>query len=68
MNRGKTEDNASVVVYDTSGAYTDENITIDVKKGLHRLREEWIAERNDTEQLTNVSSEFGKQRKEDGIR
>jgi phosphomethylpyrimidine synthase len=65
LTGGKTEDNASVVVYDTSGAYTDENITIDVKKGLPRLREEWIAERNDTEQLTNVSSEFGKQRKED---
>ncbi|MGL6068913.1 MAG: phosphomethylpyrimidine synthase ThiC, partial [Sediminibacterium sp.] len=65
LTGGKTEDNASVVVYDTSGAYTDENITINVKKGLPRLREEWIAERNDTEQLTNVSSEFGKQRKED---
>lgn len=65
LTGGKTEENASVVVYDTSGPYTDENITIDVRKGLPRLREQWIAERNDAEQLNNVSSAFGRQRKED---
>lgn len=65
LTGGKTEENAPVVVYDTSGPYTDENMTIDVRKGLPRLREQWIAQRNDTEQLDNVSSAFGRQRKED---
>ncbi len=65
LTGGKTEDNASVVVYDTSGPYTDENKTIDVRRGLPRLREQWIEERMDAAQLANVSSEFGRQRKED---
>ena len=65
LTGGKTEDNASVVVYDTSGAYTDEHVTIDIKKGLPRLREQWIRDRNDVEQLHAVSSSYGKQRKED---
>jgi phosphomethylpyrimidine synthase len=32
-------------VYDTSGAYTDAGATIDVKRGLPPLRQEWIAGR-----------------------
>lgn len=65
LTGGKTEDNASVIVYDTSGPYTDENVEIDIKKGLPRLREQWILDRNDVEQLSAASSDFGKQRKED---
>jgi phosphomethylpyrimidine synthase len=42
---GKTEKNPAVTVYDTSGVYTDENYTVDVKKGIPRLREKWILER-----------------------
>jgi phosphomethylpyrimidine synthase len=38
-----------VVTYDTSGPYTDPNIQIDINKGLPKLRESWIAERNDVE-------------------
>jgi len=34
-------------VYDTSGAYGDPDKTIDVKKGLERIREPWIQERLD---------------------
>jgi phosphomethylpyrimidine synthase len=34
-------------VYDTSGAYGDPNKTIDVKKGLERIREPWIRERQE---------------------
>ncbi len=62
---GKTEKNAPVTVYDTSGPYTDPNITIDVKKGLPRLREQWILDRGDVEELSGISSEYGKQRMED---
>jgi phosphomethylpyrimidine synthase len=54
--------NPSVTVYDTSGPYTDSNIEIDVRKGLPKLRENWIINRNDTEQLTGISSEYGQAR------
>src|ERR1044072_8744481 len=60
--KGATEKNAPVTVYDTSGRYTDPNVTIDVKKGLSPLREKWIIERNDTEQLQQVSSSYGMER------
>jgi phosphomethylpyrimidine synthase len=39
--------NAPVVVYDTSGAYTDPAIDIDIHKGLPRLRSGWVDERGD---------------------
>ncbi|MGB7257839.1 MAG: phosphomethylpyrimidine synthase ThiC, partial [Pseudolabrys sp.] len=37
-------------VYDTTGPYTDPNITIDVEKGLARTRLEWVKERGGVEQ------------------
>ena len=65
LTGGKIEENAPVVVYDTSGPYTDENIVIDIKAGLPRLREQWILDRNDVDQLDTVSSQYGQQRKKD---
>jgi phosphomethylpyrimidine synthase len=65
MANGTMENNAPVTVYDTGGAYTDDNITIDIKKGLPRIREKWILDRNDVEQLSAVSSDFGKNRRDD---
>ena len=62
---GKTEKNHPVTVYDTSGVYTDENYTVDVKKGIPRLREKWIMERGDIERLFEFSSEYGTQRMAD---
>lgn len=59
-----TTKNPSVVVYDTSGAYTDPTVTIDVKKGLPRLREKWILQRGDVEQLENITSAYGRERLE----
>ncbi|HVD97619.1 MAG TPA: phosphomethylpyrimidine synthase ThiC [Cytophagaceae bacterium] len=56
------EQNPSVTVYDTSGPYTDPNIEIDVKKGLPKLRQQWILDRGDVEQLGSISSEYGKER------
>ena len=38
-----------VLVYDTSGPYTDPNVAIDVRKGLERLRDPWIERRQDSE-------------------
>lgn len=57
--------NGSIVVYDTSGPYTDTSVDIDVKKGLPRLRENWIKERGDVEQLPDISSSYGRVRAED---
>ncbi len=54
--------NEPVVVYDTSGPFTDPNIEIDVKKGVPKLRENWIREREDVEELAEITSDFGKER------
>ncbi len=57
--------NAPVVVYDTSGPYTDPNIKTDINAGLPRLREQWILDRGDVEQLDGITSEYGRQRLND---
>jgi phosphomethylpyrimidine synthase len=59
------EQNAPLYVYDTSGPYTDPDVSIDVRKGLAPLRERWILERDDTEQLEQLSSEYGRARAAD---
>lgn len=38
-----------VNVYDASGPYTDPSVSIEIEKGLPRLRETWVAARGDTE-------------------
>ena len=40
--------NNPVIVYDTSGPYSDPKISIDIAKGLPRIREEWYGKRKDT--------------------
>lgn len=63
---GKTlHKNPAVTVYDTSGVYTDENYTVDVRKGIPRIREKWILERGDIERLFEFSSDYGTQRMND---
>jgi phosphomethylpyrimidine synthase len=57
--------NPPVPVYDTSGPYSDPDVVINLEKGLPRLRDAWIAERNDTIQLTGPSSEYGVARSQD---
>lgn len=59
------EYNPPVMVYDTSGVYTDTNVSIDLNKGLPNVRESWIEERNDTEMLDSLSSSFGQERLRD---
>ncbi|MFK4050890.1 phosphomethylpyrimidine synthase ThiC [Acinetobacter venetianus] len=59
------EHNPPVMVYDTSGVYTDPNIEIDLNKGLPSVRQTWIEERQDTDILTGLSSEFGQARLKD---
>ncbi len=59
------EKNDPLYVYDTSGPYTDPEASIDVRKGLAPLRENWILEREDTEQLDGLTSEYGRARAAD---
>ena len=57
------EKNPPVMVYDTSGPYTDPDYQIDIRNGLPSLRSQWIHERNDTEFLDGPTSVFGHERK-----
>jgi phosphomethylpyrimidine synthase len=62
------EKNEPLCVYDTSGFYTDENVEVDVHKGIPRLRESWIDNRGDVEFLTANSSNYAQQRlTDDGV-
>ncbi len=56
---GVPSDNPPVVVYDTSGPYTDEEVSINLLHGLASLRRGWIEMRGDAECLNNFSSPFG---------
>lgn len=55
-------ENAPVYVYDTSGAYSDPNVEINLKRGLPRLREPWILKRGGVEKLSQQSSEYCRER------
>lgn len=59
------ENNPPITVYDTSGPYTDPKADIDLTAGLPSVRDPWISEREDTEQLSGPSSEFGLERQND---
>ena len=58
-------ENEPVVLYDTSGPYTDPNVTIDVAKGLKPLRQDWILGRGDVEELPGATSLYRKLRERD---
>lgn len=44
-----TADEPDVIVYDTSGAYTDAAKEVDIRKGLETARNAWLDKRGDTE-------------------
>ena len=45
----KDNDESSILVYDTSGPYTDPNVKIDIREGLQPIRLPWITGREDVE-------------------
>ena len=51
-NRHGEAANAPVIVYDTSGPYTDPNAQTDIRQGLKALRLDWIRSRGDTEAVS----------------
>lgn len=63
LQQTSSSDPKTFLVYDTSGAYTDDSIAIDIDKGLPKIREKWITERNDVETLKDFSSEYAHTRK-----
>lgn len=57
--------NAPVLIYDTSGPFSDPAVQVDLKKGLPRMREPWIIARGDVEQLDGPTSDYGRMRRAD---
>lgn len=57
--------NPDIYIYDTSGPYSDPSAGIDLHKGLPRMREPYIAANKDIEQLTEISSQYGRMRRDD---
>ncbi len=47
---GQADTADSILVYDTSGPYTDPNAAIDPRKGLQPIRAQWIHDREDVEE------------------
>lgn len=58
-------ENQPVMIYDTSGPYSDPDCGIDLQKGLPRLREAWITGRGGVEKLHEDSSEYCRERMAD---
>ncbi|RXZ33696.1 phosphomethylpyrimidine synthase ThiC [Oxalobacteraceae bacterium CAVE-383] len=59
------EKNPPIYVYDTSGPYSDPDAKIDIRSGLPSVRGNWIAERDDTEELAGPTSAYGIERLND---
>ena len=62
---GTLSANEPVVLYDTSGPYTDPQVTIDLARGLKPMRLDWIRERQDVEELPASTSLYRKLRERD---
>jgi len=62
---GKKTPNQPVTVYDTSGPYTDPSKEINVHDGLEPIREQWILDRGDVEELDSFSSKYCNERLND---
>ena len=55
--------NPDIYVYDTSGPYTDPSFKLDINKGLPRDRMSWVIDRDDTVEQADITSEYGRQRR-----
>ncbi len=58
----KRTPNQPVTVYDTSGSYTDPSKTIDIHNGLEPIREQWVMDRGDVEELDSFTSQYCNER------
>ncbi|MDR0790125.1 MAG: phosphomethylpyrimidine synthase ThiC [Bacteroidales bacterium] len=62
---GEKHSNGSIRLYDTSGVWTDQNVKTDIHKGLPRFRSQWLAKRDDIEQLADFTSQYSRNRVSD---
>jgi len=62
---GSIEKNPPLYVYDTMGVYTDPKVEIDLTKGIKSVRENWIKQRDDIEQLEDWTSKYFHKRQGD---
>jgi phosphomethylpyrimidine synthase len=62
---GTVTPNEPITVYDTSGPYTDPDVSIDVRAGLPPLRRPWVLDRQDVDELPSVTSTYGRMRAAD---
>jgi phosphomethylpyrimidine synthase len=53
---GSLAPNPSIALYDTSGPFTDPAASIDLRQGLAPLRQDWLRQRGDVEELPGPSS------------
>jgi len=59
------DENPPIVLYDTSGPFTDPAVEIDLRRGLAPLREGWIRARGDVDAADRPSSAFVRAREHD---
>ncbi|MBS1106742.1 MAG: phosphomethylpyrimidine synthase ThiC [Deltaproteobacteria bacterium] len=59
------DENPPVVLYDTSGPFTDPDVTIELRRGLAPLRDAWIRARGDVDAAGGPSSAFVRAREHD---
>lgn len=54
-NKHDKPSNALFTVYDSSGPYTDPDYAVDIHRGLPKVRNQWILDRNDTEVIPEAN-------------
>lgn len=57
-NKNQRIQNDPVLVYDTSGPFSESELKVDINLGLNPIRMPWIKDRNDTRALDTFSSDF----------
>ncbi|WP_005031960.1 phosphomethylpyrimidine synthase ThiC [Holophaga foetida] len=62
---GELTANEPVRLYDPSGPYTDPSVQIDLAMGMPAIRQPWILERGDVEELPGATSHYRLQREGD---
>jgi phosphomethylpyrimidine synthase len=49
IHLSKNAGEEDVMVYDTSGPYTDQSVVVNIRKGIAKMRQSWIESRGDVE-------------------
>ena len=67
------EPKETILVYDTSGPYTDPNVEINPYRGLKPIRAKWISDRNDVEAyegraIVPIDNGYKRENQSEGVR